>query len=870
MRNAKRHLKNCGLISTAALLMACSALVSAVVVGCGDGDDPKGGAGASGSAGTAGSAGYGGTAGYAGSAGTAGSSGTGAGATGGQAGSAGYAGTAGAAGAAGADGGVEAVLKRSSRSSPIAISDDDAYVVETNPDDGSISIFDAVREVRTAKVPTGREPSSVVIHPNKTSAFVANRADATVVRVDGINLAQPTVSYSVDVGSEPTGLALSPTGKTLFVAEHAEGRITVIDTASMKVTYTIEAVDHPFALAVTNDLDTDDADEILVAPEFFGEPNQAIEGSDDSRTGRIRVFRLSDRSELGSITLSPRDSGFSDVAGNPTVKTSPNQLASVVIQGGKAYVTSVSASPAAPLKFNVNVQPVVYVADLATRTEDTSNIGTANLARVVKDAVGNNPMFFMADLIDVSFIGDSNVAYVLSRGGDVVQRLIYDAAKGIQVGSDFNKQIDVNGAPAGSYGGCLTPIGITTAHAAPRAFLNCWLSRSLGVVDLSKQVLKSTVESTPAPNAGAEQAVANGQRFFYTGRGRWSDNAWSSCSSCHPGGLSDNVTWRFGTGPRQATSLDGSFSHGPGYQKQRIFNWTAIFEELHDFENNTRDVSGGLGAITISPTNQCGTLSAEKRDPEKLPGGLAQPIKELQDRPENCRRDWDDIEAYVKTIRPPRGLRYLDSSSVARGAKLFGMPTATENNGGCVSCHGGAGWTVSRRFWTPSSATNAALAAAPFTPPAAWPAAFNLHTLQIEPQPAAADNGVAQAPPQVACVIRSLGTFGVPGDATATTALEVRANGARSQGAGGYNVPSLYGLSLGAPYLHHGQARTLDELFDDPKWITHLRAGNQVFMTTGDKLQQKRDLIAFLLSIDATTPEQAIPSGFDGCPLVFP
>ena len=356
------------------------------------------------------------------------------------------------------------------------------------------------------------------------------------------------VSYPVNVGSEPTGVALSPTGRTLFVAEHAEGRITLIDTATMAVTGTIDGVDHPFALAVTNDLDAEDADELLVAPEFYGEPNQALEGADDGRTGRVRVFKLADKSELASITLAPRDSGFSDVAGNPTVKTSPNQLASVAIQGGKAYVTSISASPAAPLKFNVNVQPVAYVVDLASGTEDTSNVGTANLARVVKDAVGTAPMFFLADLADVAFIGDSNVAYFLSRGADLVQRIVYDSAKGIQVGSDFNKQIDVNTAAPGSYAGCLTPIGITTAHGGPRAYLNCWLSRSLGVVDLSKQALKSTVESTPAPSAAPQQAIARGQRFFFTGRGRWSDNGWSQLRIVPSRRPHDNITWRFARG----------------------------------------------------------------------------------------------------------------------------------------------------------------------------------------------------------------------------------------------------------------------------------------------------------------------------------
>ena len=87
----------------------------------------------------------------------------------------------------------------------------------------------------------------------------------------------------------------------------------------------------------------------------------------------------------------------------------------------------------------------------------------------------------------------------------------------------------------------------------------------------------------------------------------------------------------------------------------------------------------------------------------------------------------------------------------------------------------------------------------------------------------------------------------------------------RAQGRGGYNVPSLYGLALGAPYFHHGQAATLDELLGDPKWEQHLRAANAVFLTTGDVDQQKKDLIAFLLSIDAETTEQEVPRGFDVC-----
>jgi YVTN family beta-propeller protein len=782
------------------------------------------------------------------------------------------------------------VLKRASKSSTVAITGDDVHVLMVNPEDDSLSIFDVTTETRLAKIATGDEPSSVVIGPDDKTAYVANRAAATVVKVSGIDGSSPAIAGTTDVGSEPIGLALSPTGAKLFVAEFAEGRISVIDTASMTITGTITAPLHPRALAVTNNGDGNDADETLVVPEYFGEPIAGAETLDASRTGRVRLYSVGDLSAKTPITFAPRDSGFApdgSPQGTPTVQTSPNQLSGVVVQNGKIYVTSVSVSPAGPTKFNTNVQPVVYVGDLATSKEDTSPVGTTNMAKEVKDELPA-PRFFLADIVDMAFVTDKNVGYVLSRGGDVMQRVVYDETQAapadqIKLGSTFNGQIDL-AIPTADNKTCLTPTGLVVAHAAARAYVNCWVSKSLGVVDFSTQELTKTIPSWDAVPADA--AVDAGRRFFFTARGRWSKDAWSACSSCHPDGLSDNVTWSFGTGPRQTVSMDGTFSHSGGAQQQRILNWTGIFDELHDFERNTRGVSGGLGAITTAaPGGACvkdgGSLATEVQDPPTAAIGgatnLAQPMKELSDRAENCTKDWDKIEAFVKTIRPARALRTLDAASVARGAALFGEPSATASNGGCVRCHGGPGWTASRRFFTPASATNATLAtAAVFTKPQKWPAGWTHQSggFQIAPQPAEADTtGAVIQPAQVSCTIRDVQTFGIPGDPAATDALEHKDSGAadRAPGAGGFNVPSLYGLALSAPYLHHGQAATLEALFEDPRWADHLRAANANFLLDGgDPVAKEKDLINFLLSIDADTTVQAIPTGWDGCPAGFP
>lgn len=766
-----------------------------------------------------------------------------------------------------------AVLLRPSKSGTIAITGDDAFVAMVNPEADSVAVFDATTGARTALIASGPEPSAIVIHPDDTTMFVAHRGDATVVKITDLRDATPDVGDPVAVGSEPTGLALSPTGDRLYVAEWAEGRIAVIDTATMEVTGAIDAPRNPRGVAVTNDGDQDDDDELIVVPEFYGEPT-GTEGTDTSRTGRVRLYAARDLAPQAPILLAPIDSGFAPVGapvGTPTVMTSPNQLWTAIVIGQKIYLPSISASPAAPVSFQTNVQPVVYVGDLATSTEDRGATGTFNLAPLVRDQIPDpGPRFFLADIVDLAFVGDS-VMYVLSRGADVLQRVTLEST-GPEIGSNQNFQIDLDVVPATGTARCQNPNGVTIGHATNRAFVNCWGTRQLGIVDLSVQALVQTTEA--APIGVAEADAQTGLHLYFTARGRWSNNGWSDCGSCHPDGLSDNITWFFAAGPRQSTAMDGSFSHFAGEtQKQRIFNWTGIIDEMHDFEANTRGTSGGFGAITQAAAGgACGNPATEQRiDP--LPGFLAAPARALQ----SCNTDWDKIEAFARTIRPPLALRTVDAAAVERGRVLFGEDDGS--GAACVRCHGGDGWTASRLYASPQLANTA------FTQPGAWPDAslgvlrWNFHSTLVAAQPQTDAFGAGEpentiaggiAPPQVACVIRNVGTFG-------DAALEVKnaplgTTPGRAQGRLGYNVPSLYGMSLGAPYLHHGGAADLAELFDDPAWEQHAEAGNPNWLLGDPALvaQRKADLIAFLLAIDALEPEQDIPGPptgpWDGCP----
>src|ERR1041384_8530993 len=74
---------------------------------------------------------------------------------------------------------------RISRSSTIAITEDNSHVAMVNPDDGSLSVFATADHARTAKVPTGNSPASVVISADNKTAYGSNRADAAGDTIGG-------------------------------------------------------------------------------------------------------------------------------------------------------------------------------------------------------------------------------------------------------------------------------------------------------------------------------------------------------------------------------------------------------------------------------------------------------------------------------------------------------------------------------------------------------------------------------------------------------------------------------------------------------------------------------------------------------------
>lgn len=364
---------------------------------------------------------------------------------------------------------------------------------------------------------------------------------------------------------------------------------------------------------------------------------------------------------------------------------------------------------------------------------------------------------------------------------------------------------------------------------------------------------------------------------------RWSlfGQGWGSCQACHVDGLSDSVTWYSARGPRQSVSLDGSFASADPAD-QRIFTWTAMFDEVADFEANTRGVSGGVGALVWALSSPPALVDRINTAAELPPQqGLQGSSRDVADpggasaHPHSLISDWLDIEAWIRTIRSPRRPTTLSHIDALVGRNLFsGVGQAN-----CAGCHSGAKWTISRRFYAPGDVPNAATnsPAATSLGNISWNVGLNGFPAALWPitiDPAAGARMRSGAPPaaeQIQCVLRPVGTFGVsPGE---VSAIELRqdmttaAQGAAPDGRG-YNPPSLLGLQVGAPFFHAGNARTLEELLDDALFHEHHRSAiAQGFTPDADTTRQ---LVAFLLSIDEGEPPLPIPAkGATGGDLCF-
>lgn len=845
------------------------------------------------------------------------------------------------------------VLDRDSTTKPVAVFDVPDF-------SAGIPKLPVAHYVDSSGTGVQYEPWQTVIDPvGDDAAYVTFRATQEVVKIAPLHKVTTalTIAKRVTVGSEPTGIAVSPNGTYVYSANWAEGTVSMIQTSDMTVVNTINlnealwgtgvlgistfrlGLAHPRAIVVTNNGDKSDADETVLVTEYYSQALTGTIPTDDSqfdldRQGMIYAFNAVTPTKVSVVTLAPIvDTGFEESAGAAKVTGCfPNQLAAAAINNGRLYVTATCTSPKGPIgfdstapitdrndNFRAMMHAALFVVDLKTLKEiPKEDLVLTREFKKLYDSFGSlneiDPRRRMPLMpVDLSFVTGTHAAYVAAEGSDALFRVEFkDDGSLLAVGATAAPFVQLDAVPGG-LDPAHTPIGVATPNhtlgADPYIFVDSLSSRN---VSIASSTVQAVVAVTPLETE-ATGITQEGKRLFISGLDRWSfaGQAWQSCASCHPDGLSDGITWFFPRGPRQTPALAGVYD--PTGAKRKLLSWTASMDQVHDLESLVRHVSGGVGAYVVlhsSPPKPTDRLLFEESVPyadggvpqQQMDGGIPDtpdadvgpprvvvPPQNMLNgsttdilpggaiRPQSIDDAWSKIDAYVQSIRPPRAPNGLSAADVTAGHDLFVA-------GFCAACHGGSQWTLSNVFYTPGAANNDAssdfsgnLRTTKYTAPTTFPPILNPPTKSSTrqafvrffsgfsvPSDVARDVGLND---RINCILRDVGTFPVAGTAgiapSAVVVKEVRADMTTvAQGVEGFNPPSLLGLASSAPYFHAGNARTLEEVFDK-LFDRHTQAHASAFLGEPDPIKRAamvKQLVAFLLSIDASTTPIPVPS----------
>ena len=818
-------------------------------------------------------------------------------------------------------------------SSPITMSADGRLIWVVNPGGDNVAVINARRNRVIKRINVGDEPESVAVDPNNRYAYVANAAAGTVTVIRIKNANPNRFRAGVDrrvgrngtivTGAEPWNIVASPNGRRVYVANSGQDTITVIDATRRRVRRRIlgpRLLGHvnlassrcnrpdsgrhfqPRGLAVTKN------NRKLYVTGFlsFTAPG-GRQASDSGKVGVVCRVNINTRSRRIAtnrpgrrITLSPRVTGFQVDSNGDTVPDDttafPNQMQSIVIRGRNAFVPNIAASPDGPLRFNTSTMAFVNVIDGVNRSNETdgSSGKFLNLHLGARTPEAGKKKLFFANVWAMAFTDQSGsgAGYVVSAGSDLLVKVNVagNGTLSFTGGPSTTRYIDLNDpanpATSGDNAGKL-PQGIVINRSGSRAWVANFVSRNVSVVDLdTDQVLRTIrIASLPAPSS-QDETVAVGAEMFFSSRGnfnrpagasvqtseRLASEGWQSCASCHFEGLTDGVIWEFGSGPRKSVPLNATFNPR-NRNEQRALNYSAIFDEVEDFDTNVRNTSGPGPIPATEPPNACnapvgtnvsptrafrathGLIISDNGDINQAPCLIPSliPIRNAERQQVSVTlpgsntavpaatalREW--VRFAVRTPDGPstrRGVgNRLSSRQVSQGRALFAQA-------GCANCHGTNLFTNSRRLPPPPPAAQV------FTerpPPPAPPPAGNPVAVQF-----------------VNSLLSNIGSFnlGVPGAGNEiganvgadeiTNAAGLGPQGAlgrdyNGDGAGiGYNIPSLLGIENVPPYYHNGACETLQCVLSNAR---HRTANG----TLPDRLTSARDrarVVAFLKSID--------------------
>jgi YVTN family beta-propeller protein len=520
-----------------------------------------------------------------------------------------------------------------------------------NPDNDSVTVFDAATFARLSEINVGRSPHTLALAPDGR-VWVANSESSsiTIIRPD-FSIAN---TLSLPRGSRPFGVVFNPNGSGAYVALEHGGKILQLNPSTGASVGSVDVGMNVRHLSVTGDgtrmfatrfvtpllpgEDTANPQTAIGAQKFGGE-TISIDTASLTLTGTIILQHSEEPDTSNSARGIPNYVGAAVISPDGLSAWAPSKQDNIkrgtLRNGGR-------------LTHDMAMRSIASRIDLTTLLEDLDGRVDFDDGGIASASAFDPNGIFLFTALE----GSREVAVVDAWARQEILRF-----------------------PAGR-----APQGLVLSPDGRTLFVHNFMDRTVTTHDVS--ALANGSEAPPAPPAMLNcvtteklaPAVLQGKQVFYDARDtRVAFQQYISCASCHNDGGQDGRVWdftQFGEGLRNTITL-----RGHGGTAQGPLHWTGNFDEVQDFEGQIRDFAGGTGLM-----NDTDFHAGTRSQPLGLPkAGLSAEL--------------DALAAYVSSLTAQGDSPARQSDGTITPVGVAGKLVFDQLN--CAQCHSGSQFTDS-------------------------------------------------------------------------------------------------------------------------------------------------------------------------------
>ncbi len=531
---------------------------------------------------------------------------------------------------------------KSQSSTSVIIVGANAWIV--NPDHNTVSVLNIENGQRLAEIPVGIGPRNLIAVGENVWVTNKDSSSVSVVSMNGLSVID---ELPFKAGSQPHGVVSNEA--VVYVVLEGTGELVKLDAASRSKIARVDVGRHPRHIAINASGSQLYVSRFISLP-VSGESSRQV-GTDGG--GVLTVVRANNLAIASRIVLPYNNVEDTDTS----ARGIPNYLMAPALSpnGRHAYIAAKLDN--------------IYRGSMRDGNAREHNM-------LVRGLMSTVDLSASAEILDNRIDFDNNsppTAIAVGPTGNYLF-IIHEASRQLEIfdvyGSEIIFSTDVGFAPQ----------GLAISDDGTKLIVDNMLSRSVSVFDLTElmsglsdnAILVRTIDTVS--NEVLSPQVLQGKRLFHDAAdAALTGQKYISCAVCHSEGGHDGRTWDFsdaGEGLRNTIDLRGRAGMGHGN-----IHWTANFDEIHDFENDIREIFDGTGLLTDEDyIRTSGILDASN------------PKEGLNDR-------LDALAAFVSSLNtfadsPYRESANRRSDAAERGHKVF-------RRANCAKCHSGEEFTDS-------------------------------------------------------------------------------------------------------------------------------------------------------------------------------